>query len=240
MYINKVQPKGKMEAIVPPPLSRPSFTHYSILSVIASIFASIIGPLSCLLLFCHCTVHCCHVHRACIIAPVMCTSSHPSCVHHHVHHHAHRTPSPAVGELSCPHWCTIMSTLMWHCVYVGAASWSTLVWRCVCIGALSKCIIGPLSCLSLVHCRVCVGPLLGPRWSTVVSAIASIIAFIVHHVTPIMHLPWCPSLHPSWQFLWFVIVSIIGLSPQQPWIHHRLIHQQARLSCSEQCRDMSM
>ena len=240
MYINKVQPKGKMEAIVPPPSSCPSFTRYSIVSVIASIFASVIGPSSCPLLFPRCTVHCCHVHRACIVAPVVRTSLHPSCVRHRVHRRARRAPSPAVGEPSCPRWCTIMSALMRHRVRVGAASWSTLVWRRVCVGASSECVIGPPSRPSLVRCRVCVGPLSGPRWSAVVSAIASIVEFIVRHVTPIMHPPWCPSLHPSWRSPWFVVVSITGLSPQQPWIHRCLVHQQAWLSCSEQRRDMSM
>jgi hypothetical protein len=225
---------------MPPPSSCPLFTRYSIVSVIASIFASVIGPPSCPSLVRRCTMHCCHVHRACIVAPVVCTSSHPSCVRHHVHRRARRTPSPAVGELSCLRWCTIMSALMWHRVRVGVASWPTLVWRRVCIGASSECVIGPPSHLLLVRCRVCVGPLSGPRWSTVMSAVASIVTFIVRHVMPIMHPPWCPSLHLSWRFPWFVVVSIMGLSPQQPWIHRRLVHQQARLSCSEQRRDMSM
>ena len=87
---------------------RASFTHYSVVSVIASIFASAIGPLSCPSLVHRCTVHCCHVHCACIIAPGVRTSLHPLCVCHHVYRCACRAPSPAVGELFCPRWCTIM------------------------------------------------------------------------------------------------------------------------------------
>jgi hypothetical protein len=98
-----------------------------------------------------------------------------------------------------------------HHICVGVVSWSALVWHHVCIGALSKCVIGPPLHPSLVHCHICIGLLLGPHWSAVVSTITSIITFTV-----------CPSSHYAHHApaMVSIIASIMAIFMVCHYVHY--------------------
>jgi hypothetical protein len=108
----------------------------------------------------------------------------------------------------------VLLLLVNHHVHVGAVSWSALVWHHVCIGALSECVIGPPSHPLLVCCHVCIGPLSGPHWSTVMSAITSIVAFTV-----------CPSSHHAHYAptMVSIIASIVVIFMVCHCVHHRSV-----------------